>query len=108
MFLDGDHQFASFPSKEAENWKGLLIPGVELIVDHASLFDPTMSAHRSAPSCAGHLPCHHRKVWRPVRVPGRDTDQSSRRSPEIAFEPEGRVFTLEACAGQRGGSAGAV
>ena len=40
MFLDGDHQFASFPSKEAENWKGLLIPGVELIVDHASLFDP--------------------------------------------------------------------
>lgn len=40
MFLDGDHQFSSFPSAEAENWKGLLIPGVELLVDHSSLFSP--------------------------------------------------------------------
>lgn len=40
MFLDGDHCFSSFPTKDAENWKGLLISGVELIVDHTSLFDP--------------------------------------------------------------------
>jgi hypothetical protein len=40
MFLDGDHQFASFPCKDSENWKGLLIPNVELIVDPESLFDP--------------------------------------------------------------------
>lgn len=40
VFLDGDHQFESFPSKEAKNWKGLLIPGIELLVDHTSLFDP--------------------------------------------------------------------
>lgn len=40
MFLDGDYCFSSFPTNDAENWKGLLIPGVELIVDHASLFDP--------------------------------------------------------------------
>lgn len=40
MFLDGDHQFSSFPSAQAENWRGLLIPGVKLIVDHDSLFDP--------------------------------------------------------------------
>lgn len=40
IFLDGDCPFSSFPSAKAENWKGLLIPGVELIVDHDSLFDP--------------------------------------------------------------------
>lgn len=40
MFLDGDHIFGSFPSGESENWRGLLIPGVELLVDPASLFDP--------------------------------------------------------------------
>lgn len=40
MFLDGDHQFASFPCKDADNWKGLIIPNVELIVDPASLFNP--------------------------------------------------------------------
>lgn len=40
MFLDGDYLFSSFPTKDVDNWKGLLIPGVELIVDHASLFDP--------------------------------------------------------------------
>lgn len=40
MFLDGNHQFASFPCKDAENWKGLLVPNVELIVDQTSLFDP--------------------------------------------------------------------
>lgn len=40
MFLDGDHQFASFPCKGNDNWKGLLIPNVELIVDPDSLFDP--------------------------------------------------------------------
>lgn len=40
MFLDGDHQFASFPTQDLENWKGLHVPGVELIVDHLSLFSP--------------------------------------------------------------------
>lgn len=40
MFLDGDYRFSSFPTKDVNNWKGVLIPGVELIVDHASLFDP--------------------------------------------------------------------
>ncbi len=40
MFLDGNYLFSSFPTKDVDNWKGLLIPGVELVVDHASLFDP--------------------------------------------------------------------
>ena len=40
MFLDGDHVYGSFPSADAESWNGLLIPGVELMVDPASLFDP--------------------------------------------------------------------
>lgn len=40
MFLDGGHQFASFPSKDANNWKGVLIPGIELLVDQTSLFNP--------------------------------------------------------------------
>lgn len=40
MFLDGKFRFSNLPSAGNSHWKGLIIPGVELIVDPASLFDP--------------------------------------------------------------------
>lgn len=44
----------------------------------------------------GGISGHHRQVWRQVWFPGCDTDQSSRRSPEVAIELEGRVPALAA------------
>lgn len=45
VFLAGQHTFHSFPSGEADNWKGLIVPDVRIEVDEASLFDPDQNHH---------------------------------------------------------------
>ena len=37
--LDGDHKFTSFQCADNEAWKGLIVPGVSIEVDEATLFD---------------------------------------------------------------------
>lgn len=40
VFLDGDFKFGFFESSGAENWRGLIIPNVNVEMDEDSLFDP--------------------------------------------------------------------
>jgi hypothetical protein len=40
IFLDGEYAFRCFACENNTHWKGLIVPGVRLEVDEASLFDP--------------------------------------------------------------------
>jgi hypothetical protein len=40
VFLSGQFRFQCFQTSGANNWKGLIIPGVRVEVDEKSLFDP--------------------------------------------------------------------
>lgn len=37
----GQHRFHGFPSADAHNWSGLIIPDVSVELDQASLYDPS-------------------------------------------------------------------
>jgi hypothetical protein len=40
VILSGQFQFHFFPTAGAENWSGLIVPGVRIDVDEATAFDP--------------------------------------------------------------------
>lgn len=40
VLLDGDHAFISFPSGQADQWGGLIVPDVRIEIDESSLYDP--------------------------------------------------------------------
>lgn len=45
VFLSGEHAFQSFPSGDADNWKGLVVPNVRIEADESSLYDPDLNGH---------------------------------------------------------------
>jgi hypothetical protein len=45
VLLAGDHAFRSFPTEDAENWMGLVVPNVHIEVDESSLFDPDSNGY---------------------------------------------------------------
>jgi hypothetical protein len=42
IVLEGDHAYVAFESGNNTAWKGLLIPGVAIEVDHSTVFNPDM------------------------------------------------------------------
>lgn len=45
VFLAGNHAFQSFPSGEADNWNGVVVPDVRVEIDETSLYDPDQNGH---------------------------------------------------------------
>lgn len=43
VILSGQFQFNYFPTAGAENWSGLIIPGVRIELDETTTFDPSYS-----------------------------------------------------------------